>query len=399
MSGRLLSGRPMWWWSLWLLLGLALGVQALRMRMGQAAVDSLAGARAVQVRPQNGWGQALFADEQFGHKQVRGAVESSRRALRRTPLAVIAVRTIARALDMQRPAGGDYAWQIASTMGWRDSPTQLWALLRALSNGETEIFVMRADALMRTQPDDPKMISAIRQSLVEPSIRKALLQRIALDPEWRSRLFTSDHPLTGRELQGTLLALRGLAATKAPPQPRELHDSIIGLIAEDRFAEAAALDREFVPRTRDPGSLIGDGGFARKDYRTGVTPFDWTLLKNASLEQSGGQSSMLLARTTHRVPVVRRLVALAPGHYQLNYSVKGEADSPASIGITVGCIRSKQDLAASPRAPLPGPGWHQRSFDFTIPDTCGLVVLNLRGLQGGSETEAQFDNISIRNAG
>lgn len=396
MSGRTLAGRPWWWWGLWLLLGLALGIQALRIRVGQAAVDDLAAARAVLVRPQNGWGQALLAEQQFSNHQVGAAIESSRRALRQTPLPVVAVRTLARALDTQRPAGGEHAWQIASTMGWRDPPTQLWALLRALSNGEAEIFVMRADALMRTQPDDPKMISAIRQALIEPRIRKALLQRIALDPDWRSRLFTSDHPLTGRELKGTILALRGLGTTKAPPARSELHDSILGLIAEGQFEAAAALDAELVHGTPDPGSLIDDGGFERTADRTDRTPFDWTPVKSASLEQSGGQRSMLLTRTSHRVPLVRRLVQLRPGGYRLTYAMKGDANAPASIGITVRCIQSKAALAVSSREPLAGPQWQQRSLEFEVPAQCPLVVVSLQGLPKGSEAEAQFDNIALR---
>jgi hypothetical protein len=386
----------LWWWLLWLLLGLAMGLQALRMRIAQAAVDDLAGPRAVAIRPQNGWGQALLAESQLSAGSVDAAIASSRRALDRTPLTVVAVRTLARSLDANAPAAGERAWQIASTMGWRDAQTQLWALLRALSNGQTEIFVIRADALMRTQPDDPRMMSVVRQALLEPRTRAAFLRRIAVDPRWRSELFVAGHPLTGRELQGTILALRGLGATKAPPTRAELHDSLAGLIAEGRFEEAVALDRQFVSRTADAGSIIDDGGFDRITNDPGdSTPFDWTPIKSASLEQSGGQRSMLLTRTTHRQPLVRRLVPLSAGRYRLAYSVKGDADSPASIGVTVRCIGSRTDLGASSREPLSSPQWHRRSFLFMIPDDCPLTILELTGFRGSDESEAQFDDIKI----
>jgi hypothetical protein len=382
------------------LLGLAIGLQALRMRIAQAAVDNRAGAKAVAFRPQNGWGQALLAEQQLSDGNVDAAIASSRRALDRTPLTVVAVRTMARSLDTKTPAGGEHAWQIASTMGWRDPQTQLWALLRALSNGQTDIFVIRADALMRTQTGDPKMLSVVRQAMIEPRVRAAFLRRIALDPDWRSELFIAGQPLRGRELQGTVLALRGLGATNVPPTRAELHDSLTGLIAEGRFEEAVALDRRFVARKPDPGSLIDDGGFDRvKDDRADYTPFDWTLMKSASLEQSGGQRSMLLTRSTHRQPLVQRLVPLAPGRYRLTYSVKGDADSPASIGVTVRCIGSRTDLAVSSREPLPSSEWNRRSFDFAIPADCPLTILELTGLRGSHESEAQFDNISIAPIG
>jgi hypothetical protein len=366
------------------------------MRLADAAVEDMDGARAVSIRPQNGWGQAFLAEEQFSAGAVDAAIASSRRALERTPLAVVAVRTLARSLDAKTPAGGEHAWQVASTMGWRDPQTQLWALLRALSNGQTEIFVIRADALLRTQGNDPRMMSVVRQAMLDPRIRAAFLGRITADPQWRSGLFVAGHPLSGRELDGTVAALRGLGETKAPPTRLELRDTLAGLIAAGRYDEAVALDRRFVQRTPDKGSLIDDGGFDRVvEQRGDYTPFDWTPIKSASLEQSGGQRSMLLTRTTHRKPLVRRLVPLAPGHYRLTYSVRGDADSPASIGVRVSCIGARESLGLSSRAPLPTPDWQKRGFDFAVPAGCPLVALDLTSLPGSEESEAQFDNITL----
>jgi len=388
--------RPLWWWSLWLLLGLAIGLQALRMRIGEAAVDDMDGAQAVGIRPQNGWGQAFLAEEQFSAGAIDAAIASSQRALDRTPLTVVAVRSLARSLDAKAPAGGERAWQIASTMGWRGPPTQLWALLRALSNGQTDIFVIRADALIRTQGNDPRMMSVVRQAMLEPRIRAAFLGRITADPQWRSGLFVAGHPLKGRELDGTLAALRGLGATKAPPTRSELHDTLTGLIAEGRYDQAVALDRQFVARKPDPGSLMDDGGFDRVVHgRDDYTPFDWVPIKNASLEQSGGQRSMLLSRTSHRQPLVRRLVPLAPGPYRLTYMLKGDAQSPASIGIRVRCVGVRGNLGLSSSAPLPNPDWQRRSFDFEVPDSCPLIIVDLTSLRGSEESEGQFDNIAI----
>jgi hypothetical protein len=382
------------------LLGLVIGLQCLRIRAGEAAVDDLDGARAVMIRPQNGWGQALLAEKQFSGGNVDAAMESSRRALARTPLAVIAVRTLAGALDTKAPAGGEQAWQAASTMGWRDPPTQLWALLRALSNGQADIFVMRADALMRTRTDDPKMMAVIRAALIEPRIRRALVDRIGLDPAWRSRLFIADRPLVGRELQGALVALQDLGRTPSPPDRSELRDTIAGLIATDRFAEALALDRQFIRRTPDPGSLIDDGGFeAIDDYRRKVTPFDWNIVRNAVLDESGGQRSVFLTRDDRRVPIVRRIVPLVPGPYRLSYATKGDRDSPAAIGVLMRCVGADGTLASSPRQPLSTAGWETRAFDFAVPANCPLTMIDITSLARGGHAEAQFDNFAVQPRG
>jgi hypothetical protein len=395
-SAAVTNRRPIWWWSLWLVLGLAIGLQALRIRIGEAAVDSLAGNRAVLVRPQNGWGQALLAEKRFASGDVGAAVESSRRALVRTPLAVSAVRTLARSLDSRSEAGGERAWQIASNMGWRDGPTQLWALLRAMFNGQADIFAMRADALMRTRGDDPRMLAVIRAALIEPRIRQALADRIGLNPQWRSRLFIAGRPLAGRELDGALQTLRALGRTNAPPDRRELRDSIAGLIAANRFDEAVALDRAFVRRKPDPGSLIDDGGFDRlEDYAGNGTPFDWTIIKSAVLDESGGQRSVLLTREERRAPLVRRIVPLAPGSYRLSYAIKGDLESPAAIGILLRCTGRDANLASSSRQPLSGSGWQTRAIDFAVPLDCPLITIDLTSMARGDHAEAQFDNFAI----
>lgn len=388
--------RPLWWWALWLLLGAAMGMQALRMRIAEAAVNADAGARVVAIRPQNGWGQALLAERQFSKGDMAAATETSRRALDRTPLAVIAVRTLARVLDNKANAGGERAWQVASMMGWRDSPTQAWALLRALSNGEADVFVMRADALLRTGSDDPRMMSVIRQALTEPQIREAFLKRIALDPQWRSKLFEVDHPLTGRELEGSVLALKGLALTSAPPRREEIRNAIDGLIAGRRYHDALMLDRQLVRRSPDRDSLIDDGGFEqRSDYREKVTPFDWTMVNGAVIDQSEGRKSVLLIHDGRRAPLVRRLVALSPGAYRLSYMMKGQQASSGALGVRVRCAGNPDLLATSSRAPLTGDKWERRSVDFTVPGSCRLVVVELTALPGGQHTEAQFDDFRV----
>lgn len=395
--------RSHWWWALWIALGLATSVQVLRMRIAESAVRNGNGVRAALVRPQNGWGLALLADSQFKSGNAQAALQTSRAALRRTPLAVIGIRTLARAQDKLRGgAAGDPAWQVASLMGWRDKPTQLWAVVRAISNRDADVFAIRADALMRIQSDDPNITSVIRQALTEPQIRHALIKRLAMRPKWRSRLFTASSPLSGRELEGTVATLRDLGSTSAPPSAKELRDSVLGLINAGRFAEAVALDRQFIRRTPANGSLIGDGGFEAggRTYRDDTSPFDWMTSGNgASLDESGGERSLVINTNANANRALERYMSLAPGAYRLSYAMQGPRQSPASIAVQIFCANAASPIARSSILPLDADGWNQRAVEFTTAADCPIIRILVAEVPGSDPVEALVDNFRLTPAG
>jgi hypothetical protein len=395
--------KPVWWWAAWVLLGVLIGAQALRMRMAEGAVEAGNGIQAVAARPQNGWGHALVAQGLLAGRNGKAALVESRRALALTPLSVGAVRTLAKSLEATAGgASGERAWQVASSMGWRDRQTQLWALIRALTNGEADVFVMRADALMRTRSEDPEMAAVIRQALTEPAIRQTFVKRLAIEPEWRTRLFSAGRPLVARELEGTLAALRDLGRTPNRPTRSELRDTILGLIAAGRYGEAVALDRQFVKRTRDRGSLIGDGGFdlPNTTYRNDTTPFDWMINGNgATLDQSGGERSMVIDTAANANRALERYVVLAPGAYRLSYAIQGPAEAGTSVAIRVFCGASRKPIAASAPRALESGGWNQRSFSFNVAPGCQLTRIVFGEVAGSESVEALIDNIRLAPAG
>lgn len=389
------------WWPAWLLVGVAMGAQAIRMGIAESAVRSGNGARAKLFRPQNGWGVAQLAEQRFAKGDALGALAASRAALQQTPLAVVAVRTAAQSLDkLGGPGGGEKAWQAASMMGWRDKQTQLWAVLRALSNGDAEVFAIRADALLRVRDRDRQIVPVIRQSLVEAQIRHAFIRRLQSNPVWRERFFVGRQLMAGRELEGSYLALQDLGRTSPPPTGQELRDTVKGLIAAGRYADAVALDRRFVRRAADPGSLIDDGGFELRnvDYRISATPFDWNIvLGAAALDQSQGRRSMAVTFDGNLSSVpVSRYVSLAPGKYRLEYIVKGDSEAGTFLGVRVFCATSNAEIGAAPALPLAGISWQKRQLDFTLPNGCGLARVTIGPFQGARASEALFDDVTIR---
>lgn len=396
------GGIKPWQWALWGLLGLALAVQVVRMRIAEGAVRDGNGALASQVRPQNGWGRALNAERLFEQNNLQAATSESLAALRQTPLAVIAVRTIAQVRDKQSgPGAGETAWQAAAMMGWRDRPTQFWGVMRALANGEAMILAMRSDALLRTGDPGGRMAVLIRGFMREPEVRAAFVQRLSLNPPWRRHFLTYALGQRGDDLDGLVATLHELGRTSSPPSRFETRVAIDGLIARRRFADAAAL-HQLVAR-RAPVLPMEDGTFERPDafYRNGSTPFDWTIRlgssSTASLDESEGRSMTVATTGRTAQAAVRRYVLLEPGAYRLSYSMRGEPSSPAQVGVRIACAPGTASIGESARDPLPGRGWQTRRMDFSTGADCPLIGIELGGL-GGESGEAQFDNFVLQRA-
>lgn len=375
-------------YALFLLAGAAIGWQAVVMGLGQAAVVARDGAAAAAVRPENGWGLALLADRQFDEGQFAEARATSRAAIDRTPLAVVAVRTLAQAEDkLNGPGAGERAWQAASLLGWRDKPVQIWAAHRALINRQPDIFAMRADALLRTGDPDELMTRFIRQAVVQPEIRRAFIARLAVGPPWRTRFFQAEIPPTGRALQGVVAVLNNLGATQAPPTRQELRDGIAGLINARRFAEAAALDRRFIRRNPDVNSLLDDGRFdlEESDYQLRATPFDWAIdPRGAAVEQAEGNRYIVIFASGSSDPPLRRYLALPPGRYRLEYSSGGSPDSARTLQSRIICAagpsigKSSESLLTEEQRTI-------HSFEFEVPAGCGPVQLTFQRVGGSGD--------------
>jgi O-antigen ligase len=385
-------------WAVLLLVGAVLGIQAIRIGLGQAAVRGKNASLAAAVRPENGWGLALLSERQLAQRQAALAAQTARAAIQRTPLAVVALRTLARAEEkLHRHSASEQAWQAASLLGWRDKQVQVWAAVRALSNGQADVFAMRADALLRTGDPDELMTRFIREAAVQPQVRKALVARLVTQPPWRIRFFRAERPPTGRALQGVVDVLMGLGATNAPPSREELRDAIAGLISARRYLEAVQIDRRFVRRAADAGSLLEDGGFelTATDYQSRATPFDWAIdARSAAVDSTGEGRRIALFATGSPDPALRRFVGLPAGRYRLAFAISGPPDSGSSLRFAAACAASAVVLGESPQQPLVDGEWQSRGFDFAVPARCGLVELTVRRTQPGS-ADALIDNVRL----
>lgn len=386
--------------SIWLvstLLALALAAQAVRLRIAESAVrngDALTGIRA---RPQNGSARALLAERLLARGRTIEAREAASESIRRTPLTATGLRVLAMAdQKLGHGAQSEGAWQAASLTGWRDPQTQLWAMLRGLGNRQPGIFAARADALLRTN-SSAQAAAIVRRLLISAPVRHALVERMRVDPPWRPTLFHWDGQLARPDLDGMKATLYDLGNSGFALRSEDLNDTIRDLLNQARYQEAIDLDRRFVRRLPDRGSVMDDGGFARPadDYRRRVTPFDWAFTNDeGTVDESGGDHS-LVATASNEVGrvIIQKYVALRPGAYVLRYEQWGDPAAATALGAKIICNVYGRELGSSEPRPLASRE-ETRKIALTIGPDCPTIRLMLGQFWPGGG-HLQFDNFKL----
>jgi O-antigen ligase len=382
-------------------LGLAVGLQSLRIRAAQAAVWAGDGRTAAAIRPQSGQALSLSAERHLLSHDVDGARALAVRALQRSPLDARAVRTIAITSDPRGPVSSR-AWIIAANMGWRDPPTQLWAMRQAFRNGEFATSALRADALLRTGREAGRLfLGEVRAYAQKDAFRRELLGRLKLNPSWRASFFRLAADTPDDQLRAVIATLKDLASSAEKPSSAETRSAIAGLIKRGHFQEAQSLYR-LTADSSATAAMLSDGSFERStdDYKMDTTPFDWTITNlpgaNASIEPTGQRTLLISTDGEAKGAVVQRYIALAPGKYVLAYQVRGDREAPEGTAVQVSCDGSNAVLGRSSPAPLNGNGFETRTIQIAVPRECPLVLVAFQALPYGTPTTVEFDNVQVR---
>jgi O-antigen ligase len=378
------------------------GVEVVRMYAAQADVRGGRGAGAVQLDSSNGSGLALAADEELAAHHLANADALASSAVRNSPLSVRAVRVLAMVADLEHRRGMD-AWRLASAMGWRDPPTQFWAMQQALVNREYATAAIRADALMRTSNElGPARFSVIRTFANSAPFRTELIRRLLLQPRWSAGYFAVPASPSDSELEGAYLTLADVAHSGTEVTAQEARSIIQALINRKAYGAAVILD-QLVSKHGSTGPRTNLNFDQPADhYVFDVTPFDWNFSDAAgaviSVEQSGSRRVLVLGTDgRRRYQLVRKYVALAPGAYTLGYSMQGERESPAALGISVYCAGSTVPLASSSSDPLQGSDFARRHFHFIVTAACPLVLLAFEAKRTESPIDVQFAELSLNS--
>ncbi|MEO8454677.1 MAG: O-antigen ligase family protein [Sphingomicrobium sp.] len=376
------------------------GTEVVRMYAAQAEVRAGHGAAAVRLDPSNGSGLARAAEEQFVAHHLATAEGLAINAIRHSPLSVRAVRVLALVEDVEHRRAMD-AWRLASAMGWRDPPTQFWAMRQALVNHEYATAAIRADALLRTSRDvGAARISTIRMFATYAPFRTELVRRLLLEPRWAAAYFTIRANAPDREVEGAYLTLSDLSRAGAQITAQEARSTIQALIDRRAYASAVLLDR-LVSRSGsgNPAARLNFDQPA-DHYVFDVTPFDWNIIDApgtvTSVEQSGSRRVLVLGTDgRHQYQPVRKYIALAPGAYGLGYSMQGVPESAAAVRLAVYCAGSTVPLASSPSDSVQSSDFVRRNLRFTVTLSCPLVLLAFEANPSERPVEAQFADLSL----
>jgi O-antigen ligase len=380
----------------------AIGAQVMTIYVAQAAVRKGNGTTGASLRPQNGPGLALAAEEQLKAHQNAEARNLATEAIRRAPLSAVALRVLATLDDLEH-RGGMAAWRVASATGWRDTATQYWAMQQALLNKEYDTAAIRADALLRTSNEDNReRLGTIRAVSANAPFRKALIGRMLLDPPWRSAYFAVPANASDQQVAGVYSTLAELLAMHRPVAGPDSRSVMAALIARKHYDQAIAVHRAISPASGAAGPIAGlDFNNSAEYYIDQATPFDWNVSSSggsiASVEQSGNQRVLVLETDGRELyQPVRKYLALEPGRYRLGYAMRGAIDTPETFGIGIRCADSVQPLAGSSAADLPGSGPVERAMDFVVPAGCPLQLLAFEAKATGEVAEAQFTGLWLR---
>ena len=400
---RLLAG------GLWALLAAVAGLFTIQVSLAAALRDELP-QFALGWVPYDGEARASLAGVLSGvgsSARARAVARNlAREAIVRTPLSVVALRSLALAAaaeggSKERPS----ALMIeAERLSRRDFPTEQWLIEQALRKGDVPQAMRHFDIAMRSSVDSRQFLfPMLANASADPRISTALEVRLRERPEWR---FGFVNYMASYETNPT----RGLAFAReflnpAVPDERAVLVAYIARLASaGKFAEAWDLYQHFHFGTANTG--VQDGGFEARD---GIAPFAWQLTQDADLEAyrepspaGKGQALALSANSGRGGVVARQLLKLAPGSYTFRATVGDvPTDSFERPQVAIACAsetRSPDLLALSP--PAAGEAARPVAGSFSVPSGCGFQWLSLSIAGDGPAGDAVpwIDDIAINRS-
>ena len=329
------------------------------------------------------------------------AIATARAALRIAPLNTRAIRVIGEAeLARGHDDAGVDAMNAAARGGWRDNATQIWTLQMALSGGDYDTALERADALIRRNTIADKVFAAFRAMNAEPGFRRSLIARLDDQPDWRGLMFLDLRHASGSEIPPAIQLIADIDRTPRPVADLELFPIL------ERMTELGSADQAYrfwrgkAPRAGWNGdSQLYDGGFVVAGKRQGmgsIPRFEWTVDPDgsglASVEAApNGQGVALRASTDagDSAVLATQQLLLGPGTYRIGARIfaRSERDM-AGFEFTLRCVVDKTDIPfADQRLQQLRLDQLRYSATLQVPASCARQTLDIRA-RGGTPVGA-----------
>jgi hypothetical protein len=361
-------------------------------------------APALSWAPNDGQALSLKAETLSGRGEFSRAAATARRALQADPSDVSALRVLgnAEAVTGDRARARIY-FRRGAALSRRDTPTQYWLFADAAGQGDFKAAMRSADSIMRRTESGMQAVGpAVAGLMGDPRAVEALVDRMALAPDWRPKLMSRMGAYAS--VDGFRQLLFEMKARGLAPTDPEVGDYVNRVMKIGEFAQARA-DWFSLVSTKPPttGQWVYDPGF---DGLRGPPPFNWQLFQDpgvtATLEAgpTGGELVLRYDGFDPHSGMVRQTLALPPGRYRLTGRVRVNEDGADGLyQWLVRCIEGRPLALGEPIDTEKGQ-WARFHVDFDVDEACAAqsLYLNARGGDRRLSLETSFDDIEVRQA-
>lgn len=312
---------------------------------------------AVFGTPRHPAAGALLAERLLVAKQTPAAAQLARSIVLADPTNDRALRVLGLSAEqLDRRAEGAAIMRRAAALGWRDTPTQIWAIHDAAVRGDAVALMRRADALARRNRASDLTTPLFLVAITEPATRAALIDSLGQNPVWRGAFFASVQQRLPAASTGAMEVLyRELQSRGVETSAVERLSYVDRLIDLGQFEAARRfwVNAFGLPIARFKTAPF-DGDFALLSRRLADTPasqFEWRL--NPDMEgvvgftqEPPGTGLSIPAELSGGTTILSQLLTLPPGDHDLLTDVRGQATA-APVGWYLTCLPSGQELRRS----------------------------------------------------
>lgn len=373
-------------------------------QLAQAGV----GSTAFDLRPSNSRAAAVAAGVKLAQGDAVAAQRIALQGVAASPMDAAALRTLGEARNRLKRGSGDEEMVMAARLTWRDGPTQVWVIERAILTGQLLIAGERVEAMARRNEARELVYAMTRLLALDPQMRERIIGNLAEKPVWRQGFLTDGAPKTRQQLEALALILEGLAVSRAPANIAEARMTIDELLLAGEGVQAWQLRNKLFGQQSSRDSLLSDSGFQRSDtsYQPADnnTLFDWRVYASGGSEagveddpdRKGNRVVYAAWRSGPPAELMTRITALPPGAYRFRYRVRAVPQGPEALRWDLRCgTGGGPPFAGGVLAPVGGSAWESREFAFAIPPACPVQRISLSTVGLASGGEANIDDVVI----
>lgn len=346
---------------------------------------------------------ALAASDALSKGNLRAAEALSLLAIRNSPLNARGITL----LGLVREAGGleqeaVASMSVAGSLGWRNEAAQLWIANKAAQQGALGLAVTRADALLRQGAHTGALIKSMREAAANAEGRQAIVERLGVNPPWRSRFLADLHDLEPSGYGSHEAILNGLKRTAHPASDVEISAYVSHLVGRRQYDRAITAWRR-LHRHAAMRTLLGDPYLEELfEAKRSPSPFDWNIREVPGVEIGSGSDQIPFRGNAVRVQasgstagvVLEQLIALPAGRYIFQvHGREDAANSLESLDWVISCVEGKAEIQEqSRRGASARAGWSRLDMIFTVPPAgCPAQRIELRlGHQSARRLDAAF---------